>query len=207
MVMTNAPTVYVVDDDPLMLSALRRVFAAAGLSVRTYASGPELLEDRSSLGGHGALLLDVKMPGMTGLELQRELVARAVHLPVIFLTGSGDVPMAVEAMRNGAVDFLEKPFDNAQLVARVRKAFALAGKPKSASALDVDYRRRKATLTPREGEVLDAMVTGKTSKEIGRQLGASHRTVEIHRARVMEKMGVKTLAELVRMSIEADLER
>jgi len=144
---------------------------------------------------------------MNGLELQTALRERGVKLPVIFLTGSGDIPVAVEAMRNGAVDFLEKPFDNADLVDRVRQAFARARLPKTATVVAADYARRKETLTPRECEVLEEMITGRTNKVIARELGASHRTIEIHRARVMTKMQAKTLADLVRMSLEAELER
>jgi len=137
------------------------------------------------------------MPGMNGLEVASELHKRGVTLPTIFLTGSGDVPMAVQAMRDGAFDFLEKPFDNAHLVARVRKAFAAS----SPTAVATTYAQRRALLTPREREVLDHMVTGKTSKVIGRELGVSHRTIEIHRAHVMDKMEAGTLANLVRMSL------
>ena len=198
--------VHVVDDDSLMLSALRRVFATARVRVQTYGSGDELLAACPLGEDAGALLLDVNMPGMTGLELQRRLLEGGTNLPIIFLSGSGDIPIAVEAMRNGAVDFLEKPFDNAELVARVRKAFAGAAAPR-AVADDTGYERRRASLTPRECEVLDHMITGKTSKSIGRELGVSHRTVEIHRARVMEKMEADTLADLVRMALEADLLR
>jgi FixJ family two-component response regulator len=203
--MQDEPTVFVVDDDALMRAALKRAFLAAGVNVETFASGPDLL-DHGDFGRHAVLLLDVLMPGMNGLELQRALHARGVNLPVIFLTGSGDVPMAVEAMRNGAVDFLEKPFDNMHLVERVRSAFARLQSPKPATGVAAEYGRRKEALTPRECEVLEEMITGKTNKVIARDLGASHRTIEIHRARVMHKMQAKTLADLVRTSLEAELE-
>jgi two-component system response regulator FixJ len=152
---------------------------------------------------HAVLLLDVMMPGMTGLELQRALHERGVNLPVIFLTGSGDIPMAVEAMHDGALDFLEKPFDNAQLVERVRRAFASPAQGHAAN-FDPDYARRKASLTPREREVMQEVITGKTNKVVARDLGASYRTIEIHRARVMSKMQASTLADLVRMALESD---
>jgi FixJ family two-component response regulator len=197
--MTPTPTAYVVDDDALMLSALRRVFSAALMPVETFSSARALLDACPPNDDPAVLVLDVKMPGMTGLELQRELVARGMRHPIVFLTGSGDVPMAVEAMRMGAADFLEKPFDNARLVERVRHAFA--GARRAPAGGDPNYARNRARLTPREREVMDTMLTGKTNKLIARELGMSHRTVEIHRSRVMEKMEVRTLADLVRSAI------
>ena len=199
--MDDGPSVIVVDDDAPMRAALKRVFAAARFRVEAYESGRELL-DTCDFGRHAVLLLDVMMPGMTGLELQRALRARGVTLPVIFLTGTGDIPMAVEAMHDGAVDFLEKPFDNAQLVDRVGRAFMLP--IAHAAHVDPGYARRKATLTPRELEVMKEVITGKTNKVVARNLGASFRTIEIHRARVMSKMGASTLADLVRMVLASE---
>lgn len=191
-----------VDDDAHMRAALRRLFVAARFGVETFASGRELL-DACDFDRHCVLLLDVMMPGMNGLDLQRALRERGVRMPVIFLTGSGDIPMAVEAMHDGAVDFLEKPFENDQLVERVRLAFSRVATPRPEARIDPEYARRRGTLTPREREVMDEVVTGKTSKAIARKLGGSHRTIEIHRARVMSKMEVKTLADLVRMALDA----
>ena len=202
--MGDEQIVIVVDDDPNMRSALRRVFVAARFRVETFASGRELL-DTCDLGRRAVLLLDVMMPGMNGLDLQKTLRERGVNLPVIFLSGSGDIPMAVEAMHNGAVDFLEKPFDNAQLVDRIHLAFLRKEMPSPETYTDPEYARRKATLTPREREVFDEVITGRTNKVIARDLGASYRTIEIHRARVMSKMCAKTLADLVRMALESDL--
>ena len=205
--MNREPTVLVVDDDNLMRAALRRVFVAANIPVETFSSGDELLTG-GDLRPPAVLLLDVMMPGMTGIELQGKLRQRGVELPVIFLTGFADIPMAVAAMRDGAVDFLEKPFDNAELVARVRKALARytdpAGQPARPSR--ADYERRLATLTPREREVTDLMIAGKTSKEIARELGGSFRTIEIHRARIMRKMSAANLADLVRMPFDLEVE-
>jgi len=198
------PIIVVVDDDAPMRAALRRVFTAARFTVDTYASGAELLE-KCDFGRHAVLLLDVMMPGMTGLELQRALRTRGVNLPVIFLTGSGDIPMAVEAMHDGALDFLEKPFDNAELVDRVRLAWAHPAAHGHPANFDPGYAQRKATLTPRELEVMEEVITGKTNKVVARDLGASFRTIEIHRARVMSKMQASTLADLVRMALESDL--
>jgi two-component system response regulator FixJ len=204
--MTNdVARVLVVDDDTFMRAALRRVFINAGILVETFASAQDLLS-YADLCSPGVLLLDVKMPGMSGLELQTVLRERGVVLPVIFLTGSGAIPMAVEAMRNGAVDFLEKPFDNGMLVDRVRWCFdrCATSAAQIASIAHPDHARRVGTLTPREREVYERMTTGKTSKIIARELGCSFRTVEIHRTRVMSKMAASNLADLVRMSLTAE---
>jgi two-component system, LuxR family, response regulator FixJ len=192
------PTVFVVDDDESMRNALRRTLAQGGLTVQAFASGQAFLD------GFGAtpaacLLLDMKMPKMSGLELQAILNERQIDLPVIFLTGAADVPAAVKAMKAGAQDFLEKPFDNDVLVARVRQCIAARAQRQPTN--DDRYERNLALLTPREAEVMQLMLTGRTSKQIARTLGVSHRTVDIHRGRVMEKMQAETLAELVRMEL------
>jgi FixJ family two-component response regulator len=194
------PTVFVVDDDAGMRAALRRLIAAAGLAVETYASAAELLE-QCDLTRPGILLLDVMMPGMTGLELQESLLARGITSPVIFLTGSHSIPIAVAAIQRGAVDFVEKPFDNADLLARLQRALQIVADKHVAQVNRAEFERRLALLTPREREVMDHVVTGKTSKEIARALGASHRTIEIHRTRVMAKMEAASLADLVRMTM------
>jgi FixJ family two-component response regulator len=194
-------TVFVVDDDEAMRNALRRTLALAGLAVQSFASGPEFLAGYKPT-PDACLLLDMKMPGMSGLELQAILNERRIDLPVIFLTGAADVPAAVTAMKAGARDFLEKPFDNDVLVARVRQCLT-AEAARHADAGDERYVRGLALLTRREAEVLQLMLTGKTSKTIARELGVSHRTVDIHRSRVMEKMRAATLAELVRMELSA----
>jgi FixJ family two-component response regulator len=149
----------------------------------------------------GCVLLDVSMPGLNGLEVQAALKQRRIELPVIFLTASADVPIAVSAMREGAIDFLEKPFENEDLVARVRNALEQHRSQRRGSVEREDVLRRLATLTARERAVLDLVVTGQTNKEIARTLGASFRTIEIHRRHVMEKMGVSTLADLVRLKL------
>jgi FixJ family two-component response regulator len=204
--MTRVPTVLVVDDDSFMRAALRRVFATAQISVEMFASASELLAT-GDLSTPAVLLLDVMMPGMTGLELQAILYERGARLPVIFLTGAADIPMAVTAMRNGAVDFLEKPFNNAVLVERVRQTLARCAAPAQLQVRqsDHDYARRLGTLTPRERAVFEGVIAGKTSKVIARELGGSFRTVEIHRARIMSKTGAASLADLVRMTFEADV--
>lgn len=197
----SAPTVFVVDDEPYLVSALQRLFASVRINIRTFTSAQEFLAS-CDFTMPAVLLLDVMMPGMTGLELQAVLRERGVRLPIIFLTGSGDIPMAVAAMRDGAFDFLEKPFENHDLVERVRRAFERAKQTRGAPMPRGDYEVRRSTLTPREREVMKLMIAGMTSKVIARELGGSFRTVEIHRSRVMNKMGVATLADLVRLSFE-----
>jgi FixJ family two-component response regulator len=195
-------TVFVVDDEEPMRNALQRLFRAAGLAVEAHASAGEFLnvykEDRP-----GCLLLDLMMPGMSGLELQTALAQRGFRIPIVFLTGSGQIASAVAAMKAGAMDFIEKPFDNEFLVERIRRALEhVAGKQFAHVGAD-EIRRRFAQLTPREREVMQHVVAGNTSKMTGRLLGASHRTIEIHRARIMEKMRADSLADLVRMTLDA----
>jgi two-component system, LuxR family, response regulator FixJ len=196
------PTVLLVDDDRFMRELLKRAFSEVGIALQMFASALDLLAS-ADLSSADLLLLDVRLPGMSGLELQLHLLERNVDLPVIFLTGSSGIPIAVEAMRNGAVDFLEKPFDMALLISRVRRTLGRRDKT-TRFAPDRDFARLLENLTPREREVLDLMVTGKTSKRIARDLGGSFRTIEIHRARVMTKMGAANLADLVRMHIGAN---
>jgi two-component system, LuxR family, response regulator FixJ len=194
------PVVLIVDDDDHMRSALRRLFFSEGLQVEMYASGQALL-DEARFDRPGCLLLDVKMPGMNGLEVQALLNERAVDIPTIFLTGASDVPIAVAAMRAGAVDFLEKPYENDQLVARVRQAIERHLLQRNDSAERAEISKRMSSLTPREREVLELVVAGQTSKEIARVLGASHRTIEIHRNHLMEKTGAQSLADLIRIRL------
>lgn len=194
------PVVVVVDDEPGMRSALMRLLHGHGLSTELYESGPAMLE-QARLDRPGCLLLDVRMPEMDGLQVQAELNRRQVDLPTIFLTGAADVPVAVAAMRAGAADFIEKPFENDHLLARVQQVIERHAQQRAAQAERREISRRLATLTPRESEVMELVVTGLTSKEIARKLGASPRTIEIHRTHVMEKMEAATLADLVRMRL------
>ena len=153
------------------------------------------------------MLTDVRMPELDGLELQRRLKQLGVRLPVIMMTGHGDVPIAVEALKAGAADFLEKPFDDAQLLAAVTSALAASQRAGEEAAATAEIAARIASLTPREREVLDRLVAGQPNKTIAYDLGSSPRTVEVHRARVMEKMGARSLPELVRMAIAAEQAR
>lgn len=196
--------VLAVDDDKFMRELLHRVLSGAGMQVVSHGSAAELLA-ADDLATANVLLLDVQMPGMSGLDLQDLLRHRGVDLPVVFISGGADLGMAVTAMRNGAADFVEKPFQGALLVERVRVAVARhADRAAPTERLaDPVVLARFETLTPREREVFDLLVTGMSSKLIARELGGSFRTVEIHRAQVMRKMAARHLPDLVRMSIES----
>ncbi len=198
------PHVLTVDDDVFMRDLIRRILTRAGMRVDSYGSAAELLA-AAHLASAQVLLIDVQMPGMSGLELQDLLVSRGIAVPVVFLSGTADLAMAVTAMRNGAADFIEKPFDSESLVERIHQAVqrrggrALSPEPPA----DPQALVRFETLTPREREVFELLVTGMSSKLIARSLGGSHRTIEIHRAQVMRKLQARNLPALVRMSIES----
>ena len=197
------PTVFVVDDDDAVRTSLRLLLKSVGLPVETFASAQEFLDgfdgDRA-----GCLVLDIRMPGMSGLELQQRLNEIHSIVPIVFITGHGDVPMAVEAMQHGAVDFIQKPFRDQDLIDRINQALEKDRDNRAGLKERDAIRRRMQQLTPREREVLDLVTQGKANKVIAGDLNVSQRTVEIHRARVMEKMGASSLAHLVRMVIEAD---
>jgi FixJ family two-component response regulator len=197
------PQVFVVDDDPAIREWLEVLLKAAGHSVVSFESAPAFLEAYSQ-GQPGCLLLDIRMPEMSGLELQARLKERDAFLPVIFITSHGDVPMAVEAMRSGAVDFLLKPFGDNDLLDRVRHALALDAANQAERSEVAAIRERMASLTPRELEVMQLVVQGKANKVIATDLNLSQRTVEIHRARVMDKMAATSLAHLVRMVLDTE---
>jgi two-component system response regulator FixJ len=201
--MTGAETVHVVDDDPAVRDSLRMLLDAAGLSVAVHETAEAFLGAAPSL-AVGCVLTDLRMPGLGGLELQRRLQELGLPAPVIVMTGHGDVPTAVEAMKGGAVDFLEKPFDDEQLLNAVRRALLAGAARRAAKAAAEAAARRLAALTPREHEVLEGLVAGRTSKAIALDLGASPRTIEVHRLRVMEKLQVRSLPELVRLVQAAD---
>jgi two-component system, LuxR family, response regulator FixJ len=201
----KAPEVFVVDDDAAVRDSLEALLLAEGFQVRTFDSAVSFLTaDVSTF--QGCLLLDVRMPKMSGLELQQELRERASALPVVIMTGHADVQMAVAAMKAGAVDFIEKPFDDHQLIGVVRRALAEAARQTDAAAIKADAALRLAELTAREREVLDLLVAGCSNKVVAQKLGISPRTVEIHRAHVMEKMRVASLSELVRLALRAEIE-
>jgi FixJ family two-component response regulator len=198
-----APTIYVVDDDEGVRNSLRFLLKSVGLATRTLASAREFLETYKP-GQPGCVVLDVRMPGMSGLELQQQLNLRGAFIPVIFITGHGDIPMAVEAMQHGAFDFLQKPFRDQDLIDRIQRALERDARNRITLAQHDRIRERFDSLTPREREVLVLMTRGKPNKVMAADLGVSQRTVEIHRARVMEKTGAASLAQLVRMVMDLE---
>ena len=198
--MSQEMTVFVVDDDQAMRGSLQWLIESVGMKVQTYDSAQAFL-DAYYPGRAGCLLLDVRMPGMTGLELQEYLVRREIRLPVIIITGHGDVSMAVKAMKAGAVDFIEKPFDDEELLNSIRNAVQHDEKRRALRARRADIAARMAELTPREHEVMGMVTDGKSNKEIATSLGVSAKTVEVHRARVMDKMRADSLAELGRLAL------
>jgi FixJ family two-component response regulator len=201
--MHSTPTVYIIDDDNGVRSSIRVLMKSVGLPAVTFASALEFL--RAYVPSQpGCLVLDIRMPAMNGLELQSVLRAKGATIPIIFITGHGDVPMAVEAMRNGAFEFLQKPFRDQDLIDRVQEA--LARDSESRHSVEEQHRIKACveSLTPREREVLELLTTGKANKSMATDLGLSQRTVEIHRAHVMEKMGVKSVAQLTRMVLQLE---
>jgi two-component system response regulator FixJ len=199
----SPPTVFVVDDDDAVRNSLKLLVKSVGLPVITFATAQDFL------GAYrpeqpGCLILDIRMPGMSGLELQQQLNLRGAVIPVVFISGHGDIPMAVEAMQHGAFDFLQKPFRDQDLIDRIQKAME-----KDAASRDQlrelgRIKERVDSLTTREREVLGLMTLGKQNKVMAGDLGVSQRTIEIHRARVMEKMEARSLAQLVRMMLDLE---
>lgn len=199
-----AALVHIVDDDRAVRDSLRWLFEGEGFAVQTHASAEEFLAAYS--GEHpGCAVVDVRMPGMSGLELQDALVRNHVRLPLVFVTAHGDVPLAVMAMRRGAVDFVEKPFTDQRLVESVRRALAVHASHPGDDAEAAVVCARAAGLSPRERDVLAAVVDGKSSKMIARELSIAIKTVEAHRARIMAKLGAASLAELVRLVVQHGL--
>ena len=199
----QGPTVFIVDDDPAVQQALRLSFRSVGYRAEVFASAAQFLAAYTEQMS-GCILLDVRMPDMSGLELQEKLNQRHSILPIIFMTGHGDVPMAVTAMQSGALDFIQKPFNDQELMDRVAQAINRDARDRSVLQEKHEIRRRLDSLTPREREIMDMVVDGKANKVIAGDLQLSQRTVEIHRARVMEKMLATSLAHLVRMVIAVD---
>lgn len=200
--MPEQPIVHLVDDDEAVRDSLAFLFKASGFAVRTYASGPEALAGIDS-GSPGCVVTDVRMPEMSGIDLLRELKARSVSLPVVVITGHGDVPLAVEAMREGAIDFIEKPFDQSLLLTAVRRALDTTAAPAGADDAQARVRKRLDQLSHRERQVLAGIVEGRLNKTIAYDLGISVRTVEVYRAKLMAKMKAESFAELVRMTVRA----
>jgi FixJ family two-component response regulator len=200
----SEPTIFIVDDEPSVLTAVSRLFRSAGLRVAMFTSPMEFLNTYDPA-APGCLVLDVAMPGLNGLELQQALAAGGAGLPIIFLTGRADIPMSVQAMKRGAVDFLCKPIDDTTLIAAVRRAIEKDRVNRRAQAERAVIQRRFATLTPREREVLAHVVSGQPNKQIAVDLGTVEKTIKVHRARVMEKMNARSLAELVTLAQRAGI--
>jgi FixJ family two-component response regulator len=196
------PTVYAVDDEPAPLKAVARLLRTAGWNVATFSSPREFLE-RIDPAAPGCLVLDMSMPELTGLELQQALEARGCALPLVFLTGRSDIPMSVKAMKRGAVDFLTKPVDREDLLVAVRRAVERDTAARNERAEVAAVQEQLATLTPREREVLEHVISGKLNKQVAADLGTVEKTVKVHRARVMEKMRAASLADLVRLAQRA----
>ena len=194
--------VYVVDDDPAVRKSLWRLLRSAGYEVSTFASAEDFLQ-RLEPDASGCAVLDVAMPGLDGLALQKALAERLLALPVLFLTGRGDIPASVKAMKAGATDFLTKPVDDRVLFEAIAQALERGRSEREARHRLADARERLETLTPREREVLEGVVAGRLNKQIAGDLGIAEKTVKVHRARVMEKFGASSVAELVRLSDSA----
>jgi FixJ family two-component response regulator len=194
----DAPTVFIVDDEAPVRKALSRLLRAAGFVVAAFASPGEFLAQHD-LHKPGCLVLDLMMPGIDGIELQRALARKGSVLPIIFITGHGDIPKSVQAMKSGALDFLTKPVNDENLLASIRAAIKRDSVARREQAELFEIRARLALLTPREQEVLDHVVTGKLNKQIADDLGVVEKTIKVHRARVMEKMKIQSVAELVRL--------
>jgi FixJ family two-component response regulator len=202
--MTCAPTVFVVDDDPSVLTGLSRLLQSAGFGVTAFASAQAFLES-GSCSKPGCLVLDVQMPGLSGVELQQILVEKKSALPIVFLSGHSELAVGVRAMKLGAVDFLTKPFDAEVLLEAVRLSIEKNRVVRAVQAAMADIERRIATLTPREREVLPLVVAGQMNKQVAARLGTVEKTIKVHRARVMAKLQVRTFADLVHLAGRAGI--
>jgi len=193
------PTVFVIDDDASVRKSLSRLLRSAGYTTETFASAEEFL-GREHFNGIGCLLLDVQMPGLSGMDLQEELNKADYQMPIIFITGHGDIPMSVEAIKKGAADFLTKPFDDKELLQAVEKAIEKDTSARAEYDKALEIRRRIELLTSRENEILRYIITGMLNKQIALKLGIAETTVKVHRGRIMEKLCVDSVAELVRLA-------
>ncbi|HXO03774.1 MAG TPA: response regulator transcription factor [Stellaceae bacterium] len=199
MAMTDEPTVIVVDDDPGVREALGGLFRSVGLQVKVLASVPEFLHDGRP-DGPTCLVLDVRLPGRSGLDFQRELTASDIHVPIIFITGYGDIPMSVQAMKGGAIEFLTKPFRDQELLDAIQQGLARDREWLENERATAVLRARFESLSPREREVMALVVTGRLNKQIAGDIGVSEITVKVHRGQVMRKMRASSLPDLARMA-------
>ena len=202
--MSDDQTVFIVDDDEGVRDGLSLLLATVGQSCELYECGQEFL-DAYDGSKRGCLLLDIRMPRMTGLDLQKKLLEQGSKLPIIFITGHGDIPMAVEAMRRGALDFIRKPFREHDLLERINEALDIDENSHRKELYRQEVAERLSTLSEREREVFDRVADGQMNKVIAGDLGISERTVEVHRGQVMKKLEVKTLAQLVRIKIDMEM--
>jgi two-component system response regulator FixJ len=193
-------SVMVVDDDASIRDSLSLLLNSAGYNVRTFSSAREFLASEQDIQGCACLVLDVKMPGLSGLELQKELILRNSSIPIVFMTGHGDIPMGVQTIKLGAVNFLSKPFDDDQLIEAVKEAFLKYFKTRAALNEQHQILQKLDSLTTREHEILTYIITGLLNKQIASELNISERTVKAHRKKVFDKMGVHSIAELVRLT-------
>jgi FixJ family two-component response regulator len=200
----SAGTVFLVDDDPRVIVALARLLRAAGFEVRSFSSAAEFLQKHDA-SVPGCAVLDFAMSGMNGIELQRRLVDTGCERPIVFLTGQGNIPMSVEAMKTGAVDFLTKPVSAENLFTAIRLALEKDQADRLARAALADVEARLATLTPRENEILRFVIAGLLNKQIASELGTAEKTIKAHRGRVMRKMGVRSVADLTRATMRAGI--
>lgn len=196
----NEPTVFIVDDDQAVARSLRWLIESVQLRVETFASAQAFL-DGYAAEKPGCLILDVRMPGMSGIELQERLTVQRIRIPIIFITGHGDVQMAVRAVQAGAFDFIEKPFNDQDLLDRIQRAISFDSERRERDTQRARLSALFASLTPREREVMDLVVEGMSNKAVANSLGLSAKTVEVHRAKVMEKMNARSVSDLVRMSM------
>jgi len=199
------PTVFVIDDDPSVLKGLARLLRSLGYNTETFASAEAFLA-REHYEGAGCIVLDVMMPGRSGMDLQKDLSRAELGMPIVFITGHGNIPMSVHAMKRGAVDFLTKPFDDETLLEAVRKAIEKDQRAKAERARVQDIQRRIDTLTPREHEIFRHVITGMLNKQIAQKLEIAEKTVKVHRGRIMEKLWVDSVAALVRLAETAGIE-
>jgi two-component system response regulator TtrR len=198
---SQLPTAYVVDDDESIRTLWRWLMESNGIAVKTFATAAEFIESYRNEES-GCLVLDLKLPGMSGLELQEYLHRRDIEIPIVFVTGHGDVPAAVSALKGGAVDFIQKPFSYKDVLSIIEKAFERDARIRERRTRQLRIAGRLATLTEREQEVLQRVIEGKPNKIIAAELDISMKTVEFHRAKVMEKMGVTSVAELVQFAMQ-----
>ncbi|CAN5274535.1 response regulator FixJ [soil metagenome] len=202
--MTPEGTVFVIDDDPAMRDSLEFLLDSAGFSVRLFESATGFLEQLPGL-GTGCVVSDIRMPGIDGMELLRNLKAHRADLPVIIMTGHGDIPLAVEAIKLGALDFLEKPFEDQRLIGAISGALKHGADSVKSEAIASELLARIASLSPRERQVMDGLVAGLSNKLIARDYDISPRTIEVYRANVMTKMQARSLSELVRLALRAGI--